>query len=341
MTKTLFEQLINKEDLSPAQIQDVLGNCINGQYSDLQIAAFLALMRMKGETQEELAAAATFLQQLAHPLDLGSGLIDIVGTGGDGKNTFNVSTACSFVVAAAGIPVAKHGNRSVSSRSGSADLLEEAGFVLQLDDKAAKRCIASCNLVFLFAPHYHPAMQKVRSARQQLGIRTLFNLLGPLINPAKVSRQVVGVFSQEWLKPLSTVLLHLGSTRHLVVSSEDGLDEISIAAKTRVLEYHQGTHRDWSINPKDYDMQHTGLEDIVVHSASESLALIEATFAGKKGPARDMVLLNAAAAIYCAKDDLSYAEALNMARDSLDQGKAKACFEKLRKLTQTLGTKTS
>lgn len=331
----LFEHLIDKKDLSPAQMQEVIHACMTGQFNDLQIATFLALMRMKGETACELTAAAEVMRELAHPLELGDHLIDIVGTGGDGKNTFNVSTACSFVVAASDVSVAKHGNRSVSSRSGSADLLEQAGFILNLSDDHIKECVKQCGLAFLFAPHYHPAMQHARIARQQLGIRTLFNLLGPLINPAKVKKQVVGVFSTTWQYPLAAVLANLGSERALVVSSQDGLDEISIAAPTTVVEYHQKSFKEWLIIPKEYGINYSSLDAVTVNSPQESLEKILSVFSGTPGPARDMVLLNSAAAIYCAKD-LSFAAAIEQARIAIDSGKAAACFTQLRQLTQTL-----
>lgn len=332
----LFEQLIAKNDLSPPQMQEVIHACMSGQLNDLQIATFLALMRMKGETTEELTAAAKVMQEMAHPLDLGTDLVDIVGTGGDGKNTFNVSTACSFVVAAAGISVAKHGNRSISSRSGSADLLEEAGFILNLQDHQIQACIKQCGLAFLFAPHYHPAMQHARTARQQLGIRTLFNLLGPLINPARVKRQVVGVFSNSWLKPLATVLANLGTERALVISSQDGLDEISIAAPTEVVEYNQNTFKQWMIDPQDFGMNYQSLDELIVDSPKQSLQIITQVLAGQRGAARDIVLLNSAAAIYCAIDNLSFSAALEQAKTAIDTGKASDCFDQLRLLTQTL-----
>ena len=335
-TSQLFEQLIARKNLSAPQMQKVIHDCMNGQLNDLQIAAFLALMRMKGETTNELIAAAKVMRELAHPINLGEDLIDIVGTGGDGKNTFNVSTACSFVVASLGIPVAKHGNRSVSSRSGSADLLEHAGFILNLNEEQTKACITHCNLAFLFAPHYHPAMQHARTARQQLGIRTLFNLLGPLVNPAQVKKQVVGVFSPLWLKPLATVLAHLGSERALVLSSADGLDEVSIAAPTHIIEYHQGVYTPWSINPKDYGINHKTLDALIVDSPQQSLQLIQSVFSGEKGAARDMVLLNSAAAIYCANKKYTFAKALKEVQIAIDSGKVAALFDQLRQLTQTL-----
>lgn len=317
-------------------MHEVIHACMSGELNDLQIATFLALMRMKGETVEELTAAAKVMQEFAHSIDLGPDLLDIVGTGGDGKNTFNISTACSFVVAATGVRVAKHGNRSVSSRSGSADLLEQAGFILSLNDKNILTCIDQCNLSFLFAPHYHPAMQHARAARQQLGIRTLFNLLGPLVNPAAVKKQVVGVFSTAWLKPIAQVLVNLGSERVVVISSEDGLDEISIASQTQVVEYQEGQFKEWTINPEDYGFSLQNLDSLIVDSPIQSLQLIEQVLAGQHGPARDIVLLNSAAAIYCAKDNCSFAEALLQASAAIDSGKAENCFTELRQLTQTL-----
>lgn len=334
--KLLFEQLLTRQDLSATQMQEVIHACMTGEFSDVQIATFLALMRMKGETVNELTAAAKVMRKLAHKIDLGNNAIDIVGTGGDGRNTFNISTACSFVVAAAGITVAKHGNRSVSSRSGSADLLEQAGFVLNLSDSQIQTCINQCDLAFLFAPHYHPAMQHARAARQQLGIRTLFNLLGPLINPAQVKRQVVGVFSTNWLKTIATVLSNLGSERVLVVSSQDGLDEISITAPTEVIEYQEGNFKQWFIFPEDYGLKHPSLDQIIVDSPQQSLELIQSVFSGNPGPARDIILLNSAAAIYCAKDGISFNSAIEEARIAIDSGNANNCFNKLRLLTQNL-----
>lgn len=332
----LFELLIAKQNLSPEQMSEVIHHCMSGEYNDIQIATFLALMRMKGETAEELSVAATVMQSLAKPIDLGGNLIDIVGTGGDKRNTFNVSTACSFVVAAAGIRVAKHGNRSVSSRSGSADLLEQAGFVLNLDDDAMRTCIQTCGLAFLFAPHYHPAMKYAKQARQHIGIRTLFNLLGPLINPAHAKRQVIGVFSEQWLKPIAEVLVQLGSERTLVVSSEDGLDEISIAAPTKVIEFHQHHYSSWTIRPEDFGLKHDSLAEIIVDSPAQSLEMINHVLHGQPGAARDIVLLNSAAAIYCAHDHIPFAEAIEKAKMSIDSGKAAECFTQLRDLTQQL-----
>lgn len=331
----LFEHLIQKKELNPEQMHQVIHQCMSGQLSDVHIATFLALMRMKGETTQELVAAAEVMQKLSHPLLLAEDLIDIVGTGGDGKNTFNISTATSFVVAASGCKVAKHGNRSVSGKSGSTDLLEQAGFNLNLSEQQIKTCIQQCNLAFLFAPQYHPAMQHVRQARKELGIRSLFNLLGPLINPARVKKQVVGVFSYQWMQPLASVLARLGSERALVVSSMDGLDEVSIAAPTAVLEYHKGQHTSWIISPKDYGMNYNSLDPLIVDSPQQSLQIIEELLNGSKGAARDIVLLNAATAIYCAKEYYSFTDALEQADAAIESGQAADLFTQLKHLTQS------
>ncbi|KTC84073.1 anthranilate phosphoribosyltransferase [Legionella brunensis] len=332
-TNKLFEQLIAHENLTSSQVQSFMHACMSGELTDVQIATFLALMRMKGETTEELTTAAMVMMELAHSIDLGEDLIDIVGTGGDGKNTFNVSTISSFVVAAAGVRVAKHGNRSVSSRSGSADLLLQAGFELQLSDEQFQNCMQQCGVSFLFAPHFHQAMQHARKARQQLGIRTLFNLLGPLINPAHVKKQVVGVYTKHWLEPLARVLANLGSQHALVINSRDGMDEVSVSAITDVIEYQHGELKHWTINPKEYDCYHLSLDEIVVESPAQSLALAEEVFSGQQGPARDIVLLNTATALYCADPSMSFGEAIEKGKKAIDSGEAGRKFQQLKELT--------
>jgi anthranilate phosphoribosyltransferase len=331
----IFEKIIAGHSLTERTMRDVIEQSITGTLSDIHIAVFLGLMRMKGETVHELSTAAQVLKQHAHTIDLGQHLIDIVGTGGDGKNTFNVSTVSSFVAAAAGCSVAKHGNQAVSGKSGSADLLTEAGFVLALTDDALGQCMRQCNMTFLFAPHFHQALFNVKHARQQLGIRTLFNLLGPLINPASVTRQIVGVSSLKWLKPIAEVLQMLGSEHALVLNARDGLDEISISSVTDVIEYQQGTLKSWSLDPKDYDCAHSSLDSIIVNNPAESLALASSVFRGEKGPARDIILLNSAAAIYCAGMAQSFSQGILKAIDAIDSGAAQDKFLKLCLLTQT------
>lgn len=337
-TNHLFEQLAQDQHLSSVQMQELMQACMTGKLTDCQITAFLALMRMKGETVEELTVAARIMLDYAHSLDLGDEeLIDIVGTGGDGKSTFNISTLSSFVTAAAGASVAKHGGSLVSSRSGSADLLLAAGFNLQLSDEQLKACMDKLHLCFLFAPNFHPAMKQVRTARQQLGIRSFFNLLGPLINPAGVKRQVVGVCAHHLLMPIAQVLANLGSKRVLVVHARDGMDEISISAVSDIVEFHQGQFKKWAINPDDYDLFHADLDSIVVNSPEESLAMIEAILNGQPGPGRDIVLLNSAAALYCADKARDIKQGIQMAAKAIDQGEAKSLFYQLRDLTCMAG----
>lgn len=331
----IFDQLIAKNDLNAVDMSAIMNACMSGELSDTQIAVFLALMRMKGETLEELTIAANILKECARPINLGSGLIDIVGTGGDGKHTFNISTLSSIIAAAAGARVAKHGSNSVSSRSGSSDLLLEAGLKLDLTNEQLKQCLLETNICFLYAPHFHQAMHHVRAARQQLGIRSFFNLLGPLINPANVTKHVVGVFDQRWQRPIAQVLAQMGSEHALVVSSQDGMDEVSIAATTDVIEYHQGEFTTWSINPKHYGCYHSTIHGLVVDSPRESLRLIRSVLSGDKNPARDIALLNTAIALYCAELCSSYEQGIELAAATIDSGKANACFEQLLTFSQS------
>ncbi|MBA2656367.1 MAG: anthranilate phosphoribosyltransferase [Tatlockia sp.] len=330
----LLEQLLKGEALTIKQMKEFMNPCMRGELTDAQIAAFLALMRMKGETVQELTTAASVMMDFAHQIDLGTNLIDIVGTGGDGKNTFNVSTVSSFVAAAAGARVAKHGGRSSSSNSGSADLLLQAGFELHLTDQQLKSSMEACNLSFLFAPHFHPAMHHAKNARQQLGIRSLFNFLGPLVNPANVKRQVLGVFTKKWLRPLAEVLVNLGRERVFVINSRDGLDEASISASTDILEVYNGNFKLWDLNPKDFDCFHSSLNGIIIDSPAKSLELTIEVLNGQKGAARDIVLLNSALVLYCAGLTNNYGEALELAKEAIDSGEALRRFERLKDLTQ-------
>lgn len=332
----LFEQLISGKNLTTLQMQEFMHACMSGELTDAQIAAFLALMRMKGETVEELTVAASVMMKFAHCIDLGPDLIDIVGTGGDGKNTFNISTISSFVAAAAGARVAKHGGLSVSSRSGSADLLMHAGFELKLSDEQLIQCMQQCGISFLFAPHFHQAMQHAKNARQQLKIRTFFNFLGPLVNPACVKKQVVGVFANAWLEPLAKVLANLGSQRAFVINSRDGMDEVSISALTDVVEYHKGKFKHWFIDPKEYGCFHPNLDTLVVDSPAQSLDIANEVLNGQPGPARDIVLLNTAIALYCAEISQNFGEALEKAKQAIDSGEAMLRFNQLKELTHTL-----
>lgn len=327
--RPILELLITKQNLSSEEMKSVMHACMEGMISDIQLAAFLALMRAKGETVEELTIAARILLDFCEPIRLGDDLLDIVGTGGDGKNTFNISTACSIVCAAAGARVAKHGNYSVSSQSGSIDLLTAANISTTLEPAQIKQCLDKTNVCFLPAHRFHPALKSARSVRQNLAIRSFFNLLGPLINPANVKKQVVGVFASCWQEPLLNVLVNMGSTHALVICSEDGMDEVSIAAPTRVMEYHHGQIKHWQISPNDYGCYHADLGAILVNSPVESLELIKQVFAGVRGAAFDIVLLNSGLALYCADLAIDLAHGVQLAQDAILNGRAQHCFEQL------------
>jgi anthranilate phosphoribosyltransferase len=277
------------------------------------------------------------MRELAEPLQLhGEHLVDTCGTGGDGQNTFNISTASAFVVAAAGGKVAKHGNRSVSSSCGSADVLEAAGVNLELTPEQVKTCIEQIGVGFLFAPRWHGAMKHARAPRQELGVRTLFNLLGPLSNPAKIPNQLVGVFDDDWLEPFAEVLQRLGSKHVLVVHADDGLDEISIASSTQIAELNNGQISRYSIEPEQFGMQRISLKPLAVTNAEQSLALINQVFDAKNGPATDIVLLNAGAAIYAADLTTNLDDGVQLARNVINNGSAKARFTQLIELSQQL-----
>ncbi|MFA7387119.1 MAG: anthranilate phosphoribosyltransferase [Thiohalobacteraceae bacterium] len=315
--------ITERRDLSRAEMTDVMRLIMTGEATAAQIGGFLIGMRMKGETVDELVAAAQVMRELATPVAVeGPHLVDIVGTGGDGTSTFNISTASTFVVAAAGGRVAKHGNRAVSSKSGSADLLEAAGVNLDLTPEQVTRCIDAIGVGFMFAPRHHSAMRHAIGPRKEMAVRTLFNLLGPLTNPAGAPNQVLGVFGKQWVEPLAEVLRALGSRHVLVVHSEDGMDEISIAAPTYVAELRDGSILCYHIAPEDFGLARCDLAKLKVADSKESLAIIRDVLAGKPGPARDIVLLNAGAAIYAADLVDSLAQGVVRAAEVIDSGAA-------------------
>jgi anthranilate phosphoribosyltransferase len=322
--------VVDHRDLSSAEMETVMRLIMTGQATPAQIGGFLIGLRMKGETVEEIAAAAGVMRELATRVEVGGPhLVDTCGTGGDGASTFNISTASAIVTAAAGGRVAKHGNRSVSSSSGSADVLEAAGVRLDLDPQQVAACIDRVGVGFLFAPQHHSAMKHAIGPRKEMKVRTVFNLLGPLTNPAGAPNQVLGVFSPLWVEPLAQVLKRLGSEHVLVVHAEGGLDEISIAGPTRIAELKDGTITVYSISPTDFGMQIGDLSALAVADASESLAMINAVFAGEPGPASDIVALNAGAAIYAAGLTESLADGVKLAAETISSGKARHTFQAL------------
>ena len=303
-----LQTLLNKQNLSADEMREVMRQIMTGNATDAQIAGFLIALRCKGESIDEIAAAAEVLRELSSKVQIkGDHVIDTCGTGGDGANTFNISTTCAFVVAAAGGQVAKHGNRSVSSTCGSADLLEAAGVNLALNAEQVAQCVHEIGVGFLFAPNHHGAMKYTRNARRDMGVRTLFNLLGPLSNPAGAPNQLIGVFAKQWLEPLAQVLKKLGSQHVLVVNADDGLDEISIAAPTAIAELKDGKVTSYSITPEQFGFNRASLAELAIDGAASSLVMVKSVLDNTPGAARDIVTLNAGAAIYAANitDSLS------------------------------------
>ncbi|MCE8013543.1 anthranilate phosphoribosyltransferase [Billgrantia desiderata] len=309
--------VMRRENLSFDQTHAVMQQIMTGEASDAQIGGFLVGLAMKGETAEEIGAAAQVMRELMKRVHLqrSENVVDIVGTGGDGANLFNVSTASSFVAAAAGAQVAKHGNRSVSSSSGSADLFDMAGIHLDLRPEQVARCIEHVGVGFMFAPNHHPAMRFAIGPRREMGVRTLFNILGPLTNPAGAPNQVLGVYSAELVPLMAEVLRQLGSRHVMVVHAEDGLDEISLAAPTQVAELKDGEIRRYTIAPEDFGIERQALSPLKVVSAEDSLRLVREALVGE-GPAADIVSLNAGAALYCAGVADTLKEGVMMAQDA-------------------------
>lgn len=322
--KAALEQLLERRELNTDQMESVMHKLMSGKATPVQIGAILTALRMKGETLEEITAAVHVMRSLATPVRLEdkSKLVDTCGTGGDGANTFNISTACTFVVAAAGGAVAKHGNRSISSKSGSADVLEMAGVDLALSPEQVAECINETGVGFMFAQAHHSAMRHVIGVRKELGIRTIFNLLGPLTNPAGAPYQVIGVYDKSLTTLFAKVLQRLGSKHVMVVHAEDGLDEISIASRTFVAELKNGEVTQWIIDPSEHDMDHADLSDLAVDSAQDSLNIIRAVFANNDSAAKDIVCLNAGAALYVAGLADSYGDGVTMARKVIADGLA-------------------
>ena len=327
---TAIATVIEGRDLDEADMEAVMRLIMTGQATPAQIGGFLVGLRMKGETVDEIVAAARVMRELATAVDVsGPHLVDTCGTGGDGASTFNISTASAIVTAAAGGRVAKHGNRSVSSSSGSADVLEAAGVKLDITPAQVAACIDRVGVGFLFAPQHHSAMKHAIGPRREMRVRTLFNLLGPLTNPAAAPNQVLGVFSADWVDPLAQVLKQLGSQHVLVVHAEDGLDEISIAAPTRVAELRDGKISTYTVTPEEFGMQRASLDTIAVENAAQSLAMIGTVFDDQPGPAHDIVCLNAGAAIYAAGLTASLQQGVERARKVITSGGAKQTLASL------------
>ena len=329
--------VLQRQDLNSSEMTEVMRTIMTGGATDAQIGGFLIGLRMKGETVTEIAAAAKVMRELASGVNI-SGLdhaVDIVGTGGDASGTFNVSTASMFVAAAAGAHVAKHGNRSVSSKSGSADALETAGINLMLSSDQVEQCVREVGVGFMFAPGHHSAMKHAIGPRKEMAARTVFNVLGPLTNPAGVPNLVLGVFSDELLEPLANVLKELGANHVMVVHSRDGLDEISIGDVTDVAELKDGEITRYTVEPEAFDLQRVAIDYIKADGPEQSVAMIRGLLGGEAGPARDIVALNAGAAIYVSGLAGSLADGVKKAQQVLDNGDGLARLEKLAALSQS------
>ena len=332
--KQALNAVVAQQDLTEQQMSAVMEQIMTGQATDAQIGGFLVALRMKGESIDEITGAARVMRSLASKVEINTeNVVDTCGTGGDGANIFNVSTAAAFVVAASGGKVAKHGNRSVSSTTGSADVLEAAGVNLNLTAQQIARAVEEIGVGFIFAPAHHSAMKHAIGPRKELAMRTIFNMLGPITNPASVPNQVVGVFNGDLCLPIAQVLNRLGSNHVLVVHAQDGLDEISLASKTRVAELKDGVIEEYYIEPEDFGITSQSLIGLSVEGVEQSLALIKdalgkrETVNGKK--AADLIALNAGAAIYASNAAQTLAEGVAMAEDAISTGLA---LEKLNEL---------
>ncbi len=311
----------------------ILAEIMEGRTSEIQAGAFLVALRAKGETVPELVGLARTMRSLATPVETGrEDLVDTAGTGG-GPTTFNVSTTAALVAAAAGCAVAKHGNRSSTTKCGTADLLEALGIDIELDPDQVERCIEEVGFGFMFAPRYHAAMANVVPVRKELAVGTVFNLLGPLTNPAGASRQLIGIADRRHQETIAEALIGLGSERAMVVAAEDGLDEISIAGRTRVIEVSGGSTEEWFIEPGDVGLDEADLEQVAGGTPEENAAATRAVLAGESGPRRDIVLLNAGAAIYVGGAAGSLADGVAKAAEAIDSGAARALVDRLVKAT--------
>jgi anthranilate phosphoribosyltransferase len=325
-----LKRLVGGEHLSSDEAATAFGAMMAGNVSETRMAAFLTALALRGPSVAEIAGAARAMRQAMTTVNAPAGAIDVCGTGGDGQGTLNVSTAAAFVVAACGVPVAKHGNRAMSSRTGAADVLEALGIPIDLNPAAAGAMLANAGFAFLFAPTYHPAMKHVAPVRRELGFRTVFNLLGPICNPARVRRQLIGIFAEEWLEPVAHVLNDLGTEKAWVVHGADGLDELTTTGTSRVAVLDHGTVSLREITPEEAELKRVPLTALKGGTAEDNARAIRDLFAGTKTAFRDIVLLNAAAALVVADKTASLAQGVAMAAEAIDTGRAARILEEAR-----------
>jgi len=340
--KEALQRLLDARDLSHAEMLDIMHQVMGGELTPAQISGLLVALRIKGETVDEIAAAAEVMRELATHVAVQdrTHLIDTCGTGGDGIHTFNVSTASAFVAAAAGARVAKHGGRSVSSACGSADVLEALGVNVNLRPDQVAQCVDDIGIGFMFAPNHHSAMRHAAPVRRELGVRTLFNLLGPLTNPAGAARQIMGVFHRDLTGMLAQVLQRLGSQHVMVVHGADGMDEISFSGDTYIAELKNGEIREYVLHPAQFGLALHDMKTIQVENAAQASEVLDDVLAGKQIPARDIVLLNAGAAIYISGLAADLQQGITQAQGMIDSGAAQEKLEQLAALSQKLAAAT-
>lgn len=335
MIQEAIHKVINNQDLDYEEAEQTMTEIMTGKASQIQMSCFLTALRMKGETITEISACARGMRSVGTHIHPNREVLEIVGTGGDEAGTFNISTTSAFVIAAAGVPVAKHGNRSVSSKSGAADILEKLGVNLMLSEKQAEKVLKDTDMVFLFAQKYHSSMKNVGPVRAEMKERTIFNILGPLTNPANASRQLLGVYDISLVEKLAEVLSNLGVKRGLSVCGSDGLDEITVTGSTHCCEIRDGSLKSFDIHPEQFGLKTYGREEIVGGSPEENAKITKDILSGKEqGAKRDIVLMNAGLGIYVGRDDLSMEDAVRLAAEMIDTGKAYRKMEEFVKASQ-------
>ncbi|HHT88017.1 MAG TPA: anthranilate phosphoribosyltransferase [Clostridiales bacterium] len=327
MIKEAIYKLLNKEDLSLDETKEVMDEIMSGNTTNAQIASFITALRMKGETIDEITACAMVMRRYGLKLVHEGDVLDIVGTGGDEANTFNISTVSSFIISAAGIPVAKHGNRSVSSKCGSADVLEALGVKIDIPVEKSAQLLREIGICFLYAPMYHSSMKYAAPVRKELGVRTIFNILGPLSSPANANLQLLGVYDERLVEPMAKVLANLGVKRAMVVHGHDGLDEISLCAKTTVCEVNDGCVNSFFLDPHQFGFDYCRQEELIGGDPVQNSEIALAILSGEKGPKRNIVLLNSAICLYMTYNNITLRECVRLAEQIIDSGKA---MEKLR-----------
>lgn len=335
MIKEAILKVVNGNDLNAKEAYGAMDEIMSGEASEVQMSAYLTALSMKGETIEEITASTKAMRAHCVKLLNDEEVLEIVGTGGDGSNTFNISTTSSIVISAAGVPVAKHGNRSASSKCGAADVLEALGVNIYIEPEKSLKILKEINLCFLFAQNYHLAMKFVAGVRKELSIRTIFNILGPLTNPAGATMQVLGVYDESLVKPLCEVLKNVGVKSALSVYGQDGLDEISVSDKTSVCELRDGRLKCYEIAPEDFGMERRSKEDLVGGNPRENAEITLSILNGQKGPKRNAVVLNSAAALYVAGKADSIEDGVRLASEIIDSGRAKKQLEKFIEYTNS------